>query len=153
MRKGIIAAGSALAGVVAVLLLHPPGAELVVATSDPAGETSLTGDANADSDASTDSDTSTGRIERTHQGDLVSTRWGPVQVSATVSEGTLTAVDLLQLPSGDHHSPQISSVAGARLVEQALSVQSADVDGVSGAPYTSDGVRRSLYSALDEAGL
>ena len=38
-------------------------------------------------------------------------------------------------------------------MEQALSVQTADVDGVSGATYTSDGFRRSLKSALDEAGL
>jgi uncharacterized protein with FMN-binding domain len=39
-----------------------------------------------------------------------------------------------------------------QLTQEALSAQSARIDAVSGATYTSDGYIRSLQSALDKAG-
>ncbi|MBO0870989.1 MAG: FMN-binding protein, partial [Micromonosporaceae bacterium] len=44
---------------------------------------------------------------------------------------------------------EINSYALPQLREQALSAQSAQIDGVSGATVTSDGYRSSLQSALD----
>lgn len=96
-----------------------------------------------------DSGTATG----TYEGDTIQTRWGPVQVQAVVEGGSLTDVQALQLPSGDHRSYQISVQVEPMLREQALAAQSAAIDGVSGATYTSDGYARSLASALDRAGL
>ena len=90
---------------------------------------------------------------RTVTGPVVSTRWGTVQVEITVEGGQLTDVTALQLPSGDRHSASISSRVEPTLRSQALTAQSAAIDGVSGATYTSDAYARSLQAALDSAGL
>jgi len=86
-------------------------------------------------------------------GPVVSTRWGAVQVEITVENGQLADVAALQLPDGDRRSANISSQVEPTLRSQALSAQSAAIDGVSGATYTSDAYARSLQAALDTAGL
>lgn len=85
-------------------------------------------------------------------GDVIQTRFGPMQVEATISAGTITDIAWLQMP-GDGHSQRINASAAPALVEEALTAQSADVSTISGATYTSDGFRRSLQSILDQAGL
>ena len=59
----------------------------------------------------------------------------------------------MQLTSFDGRSQQINANAGPILLQQTLSAQSAHVDGVSGATYTSDGYRTSLQAALDQVGI
>ena len=59
----------------------------------------------------------------------------------------------LQLPDGDRRSAQISSRVSRRFASQALQAQSADIDGISGATYTSVAYARSLQAALDSAGI
>jgi uncharacterized protein with FMN-binding domain len=88
---------------------------------------------------------------RTATGPTVNTRWGPVQVQITVTGGRLTDVTALQLPSGGRSS-QISSVAEPILRSQALQAQGANIDGVSGATFTSTAYARSLQAALDSIG-
>ena len=87
----------------------------------------------------------------TYKGATSYTRFGNVQVSITVSGGKITAVNNLQLPQDDQRSAQISSYAGAQLQSQALAAQSANIDGVSGATYTSQGYAESLQAAIDAA--
>lgn len=86
-------------------------------------------------------------------GSTVSTRYGPVQVQLTVEQGTITAAQVLQYPSGDPRSAQISSYALPTLVQETVDQQSSQIDMVSGATYTSMGYEQSLQSALDQAGL
>jgi uncharacterized protein with FMN-binding domain len=88
---------------------------------------------------------------KTVAGPTVSTRWGPVQVQITVTNGKLTDITALQLPTGGR-SGRISSSAEPVLRSQALAAQSAAIDGVSGATYTSVAYARSLQSALDGLG-
>jgi uncharacterized protein with FMN-binding domain len=88
---------------------------------------------------------------RTATGPTVNTRWGPVQVQVTVTAGRLTEISALQLPSGGR-SGQISSVAEPILRSQALQAQGANIDGVSGATFTSTAYARSLQAALDSIG-
>jgi uncharacterized protein with FMN-binding domain len=88
---------------------------------------------------------------RTVAGPTVSTRWGPVQVQITVANGRLTDVTAIQLPAGGR-SGRISHQAEPILRSQALAAQSAAIDGVSGATYTSDAYARSLQAALDSLG-
>jgi len=79
------------------------------------------------------------------------TRWGPVQVAVVLAgDGTITAVQVLQQPDGNHRDLEIGAYALPRLQAQTLEVQSADVDVVSGATYTSEGYASSLQSALDQ---
>ena len=58
----------------------------------------------------------------------------------TVVNGQVTDVTALELPSGGR-SGQISREAEPILHDEALSAQSASIDGVSGATYTSLGLR------------
>jgi uncharacterized protein with FMN-binding domain len=88
-----------------------------------------------------------------YSGDVVNTRYGPVQVQVTISNGTIVDVTALQLPSNDPHSAQISQYVEPILRSSALQAQSAQVDLVSGATYTSDAYARSLQAALDQAGM
>jgi uncharacterized protein with FMN-binding domain len=83
--------------------------------------------------------------------DVVDTQYGPVQLKVTISGGKITDITALQLPSNDPKSAQIGSYAEPLLRQSALSKQSANVDVVSGATYTSDGYRTALQSALDKA--
>lgn len=89
---------------------------------------------------------------RTVQGSTVETRWGPVQVEVTLTDGKITKVTALQLPDGNPRDLEINDFAVPQLVEETLSAQSARIDAVSGATYTSDGYIQSLQSALDAAG-
>lgn len=89
----------------------------------------------------------------TFTGDSVSTRFGSVQVAITVSNNTVTDVTALDLTDADRKSVQISNRAEPILRKEVLASQSASVDAVSGATYTSDGYLTSLQSALDQAGL
>lgn len=89
--------------------------------------------------------------ERTVTGPTISTRWGPVQVQLTVANGKITDVTALQLPTGGR-SGRISQQCEPTLRSQALAAQSASIDGVSGATYTSIAYARSLQAALDSLG-
>lgn len=88
----------------------------------------------------------------TYTGSVAQTRWGPVQVRITVSAGKITAVDVLQYPQSNGKDQQINAYALPILVQDTLSVQTANIDMVSGATVTSDGYVQSLQAALDEAG-
>ncbi|WP_228489037.1 FMN-binding protein [Raineyella fluvialis] len=74
-----------------------------------------------------------------------------MQVKTTITGGKITAITWVQLPS-DGHSQRINSYAAPALVQEALQAQSANVDAVSGATYTSAGFQQSLQSALTKAG-
>ena len=89
----------------------------------------------------------------TYKGETVRTRWGPVQVQITVSNGKITDVSTLQYPNGDRRSLMISSQVIPWLQQEALRVQSANISGIGGATYTSGGFINSLASALQKAGL
>lgn len=86
-----------------------------------------------------------------YTGSSVSTRWGPVQVRITVSGGRITAVDVPSYPSNDNKSRSINASAVPRLVQSTLTAQSASVNSVSGATYTSNAYKSSLQSAIDQA--
>lgn len=90
-------------------------------------------------------------VDGTVSGPVVSTRFGDVQVQVTITAGVVDEVAALQLPSGDGHSRQISNAAEPILREEALTAQSASIDLLSGATYTSRAYVKSLQAALDQA--
>ncbi len=89
----------------------------------------------------------------TYLGRSVTTPYGVVQVKVTTSAGRIRKVSYAQLTSFNGTSQQIDSYAAPILVQQTLAAQSAQIDGVSGASYTSAGYQQSLQSALDQAGI
>jgi uncharacterized protein with FMN-binding domain len=86
---------------------------------------------------------------RTATGTLIDTFYGPVQVQVTVTNGKITDIVAVALPTGGR-SGRIAQYAEPILKAEALAAQSANIDFVSGATYTSDGYQRSLQSALDQ---
>jgi uncharacterized protein with FMN-binding domain len=85
-------------------------------------------------------------------GPVVDTRYGPVQVELVVAGGKISDVVALQMPTG-RRSGQISQSAEPILHDEAVQAQSARIDLVSGATYTSDAYAQSLQAAIDQAGL
>ncbi|GAA1994641.1 FMN-binding protein [Microbacterium pumilum] len=92
-----------------------------------------------------------GLTDGSYTGQAVDTRWGPVQVAITVSGGTITAVDVPEYPNGNRRDQEINQRALPQLVSETISAQSANIDMVSGATYTSQGYLQSLQSAIDQA--
>jgi uncharacterized protein with FMN-binding domain len=70
-------------------------------------------------------------------------------VQVTFSGSTITAVQVLQSPS-DRRSQEINQQATPILEQEAIAAQSASIDTVSGATYTSESYMQSLQSAIDQ---
>jgi uncharacterized protein with FMN-binding domain len=96
--------------------------------------------------------TGTGRVSgsATLTGEAVASRYGSTQVQVTITNGQITSVTALQLPTGGR-SGQISRYVEPILSSEVLTAQSANIDIVSGATYTSEAYAQSLQSALDRA--
>jgi uncharacterized protein with FMN-binding domain len=78
-------------------------------------------------------------------------QFGDTQVKVTISGGRITDVQALQLPFDRQRSAEISQYAAPQLHDEVLQAQSAQIDSLSGATYTSDSYARSVQSALDQA--
>jgi uncharacterized protein with FMN-binding domain len=87
----------------------------------------------------------------TVNGNSVDTRYGPVQVQVKIRDGKIIFADAIDYPQSERRDREINSWAVPQLNQETLDAQSANIDTVSGATYTSDGYRESLQSALDAA--
>jgi uncharacterized protein with FMN-binding domain len=114
-----------------------------------------TGTSTVATDTNTGTGTGTGTSggDGTYDGSSANTRFGPVQVRITVADGQITDVTVLDAPDRDRRDQEINSYALPILRDEALQAQSAQIDTVSGATYTSDGYRQSLQAAIDSAHL
>lgn len=76
-----------------------------------------------------------------------------MQVAITVSGAKITKITVVKQTDTGSESQQIDASAIPRLTAEALAAQSASIDAVSGASYTSAGYVKSLQSAIDQAGV
>ena len=90
-------------------------------------------------------------MDGTYTGPAVDVNYGLVEVQATIQNGKIAAVQFLQYPSDRRTSQQINAIAMPYLQQEAIQVQSANVDIISGATLTSEGFQMSLQSALASA--
>jgi uncharacterized protein with FMN-binding domain len=93
----------------------------------------------------------TGLHQGTFTGSVAQTPYGPVQVRITVTGGRLADVTAVQLPRTEARSLDIDRTAVPTMRQEALKAQSANINAVSGATYTSGGYKTSLQAALDAA--
>jgi len=84
-------------------------------------------------------------------GAVDNTSYGPMQVQVTMAGSKITGVKVLQQTNTGSLSQQIDANAIPQLTKETLAAQSARIDAVSGASYTSAGYIKSLQSALDQA--
>ena len=160
MKRVIATILATVAGVVALLDFKSNGHPLTAAGALPSAGTTPTqstpspsaGTA-ATSSSAAGSSSAAAPVSKTYLGAPITTRYGIVQVKATVTADKLTNVAFVQLEAFDDRSQQINSAAAPILLQESLQAGNANVQTVSGATYTSDGYVQSLQSALDAAGL
>ena len=171
-KRAIGALLSTVLGLVLLLSFKTPEASGIASSSrtnqavvdQPVGGKSQSGTSTSQSGTSTSQSGSSGTgktaagaggtsgyADGTFTGQDVSMRYGDVQVQVTISGGAVTDVTALQLPNGDGHSSRISSIVEPMLRSEALQAQTASIDLISGATYTSGAYMQSLQSALDTA--
>jgi uncharacterized protein with FMN-binding domain len=92
-----------------------------------------------------------GTGQRTVTGDVFTNHYGPVQVAVVLDGNRIVNVEAIQMPTDRARSADISSQAAPLLDQEAIAAQSAQIDTIGGATYTSGSYAQSLQSALDKA--
>jgi uncharacterized protein with FMN-binding domain len=165
MRRAVLTLGGTIAGLAALLsfkthsLAAPVAAPSASAAATGTSQmmTSGTGRSTAGSavgpaaSATPKASTSAAAATRTVTGTVANTTYGPMQVQVTLAGTKITKVTVLQRTDDGSESDQIDSTAIPMLTSETLAAQSAHIDAVSGASYTSSGYIQSLQSALDKA--
>jgi uncharacterized protein with FMN-binding domain len=95
--------------------------------------------------------TTSSNAVRTIDGDPFDNNYGTVQVRVTLQGNRITNVTPLQMPTDRRRSAEISQQAAPLLLQEVLQAQSAQIDIIGGASYTSQSYAQSLQSALDKA--
>ena len=179
MKRGLLIAGGALGGLGAVMAITPPqfssteslaigsgvlGGSTPIATA-PAADSATpvatkttetkkapaTASNSAFTDVAANPAPASKGVSGTFVGRSVDANYGNVQVQITVKDGKITDATALQAPSG--RNDRWTNMALPILKKQTLAAQSANIQGASGASYTSYGWYTSLQGALAKAGL
>ena len=170
MKRIALFFSSTVAAVV-LLLTHSPTAQVLApittvatgttgtASTDAATGSTTSGTASSSTSSSSSSasgSTASGSTAssstRTVTGDAVATRYGDVQVQIVVSGGKIVSATTVTYPSRGRDG-EISNRSLPVLQSETVDAQSAQIDTVSGATFTSNGYIGSLQSAIDAAGL
>jgi uncharacterized protein with FMN-binding domain len=167
VRRAPIVITATLVGLIGVLEFHTKPSAVGIgsipaagaaATASPAATTSPRGSA---ASAAPPRPGSTSRpaatkpaATRTAVGPAVNYSYGVLSVSVTVSGTKITKVGIASLDDGGNpRSQSIDQQSIPMLEQQTLQAQSANIQGVSGASYTSAGFHQSLQGALQKLGV
>ncbi len=172
MKRAPIVLSATVAGVAATLGFHAHTATAPIASASAAGSATTSASTGAASSSSSTPSSSTASAASTASGsshtsttastrgstktvtsDPVSNQYGVVQLKVTVRSGKITDVSAVQLPTNDPKSAEINAYAAPLLRESTLTAQSAQIDSVSGATFTSESYKTALQSALDQVTL
>ncbi len=127
---------------------NPAAASGVTSTPNPTGVT----DTSVPSQANGPVQSQTGSYKNgTYTGPAVDVFYGLVQVQVVIQNGQIANVKFLQFPNDRRTSQEINSQAMPWLTQEAIQVQSANVDIITGATLTSEGFANSLQAALQSA--
>lgn len=154
MKRLVLAVAGTIAGLIALLSFQThagpaavgslPAASLgpVPSLATPSGRTGAAAGAGP-------SPPSAGPV--TTLGQAVTDQYGTIQVRIVTVGRQIRSVSFAQLVGDEELSDLINAQAGPLLLHRTLIAQSAQIDTVSGATYTSEAYRQSLQSALDKA--
>ena len=144
MKRALLIAGGTVGGLGAVLAITPPNLSkttlIAIDTAVPAPTA-----------APTAAPAKPVGVNGSFTGSVANTRYGPVQVKIVVKNGKIVDAQAVQAPSGSNDRYTQKAVPVLR--QQTIAAQSANVQGVSGASFTSYGWYESLVSAIAQAGL
>ena len=163
MKRAPIVIAGTLVGLIGVLKFHtapislagPAGSALPAASASgasPARSPSSQGAKGAGTAAGSGSQQSV--AARTAVGPAVYYDYGTLKVRVTVSGHRITNVGIASLDDGSNPRSQYIDQQSIPMLEQeVLQAQSANIQGVSGASFTSAGFAQSLQGALRSLGL
>jgi uncharacterized protein with FMN-binding domain len=126
----------------------PPAVDLAGADADPS-PTATKKPAEKKKPAEEPDESDSGLKNGVFKGSAAKNPYGTIQVSIKISGGKITAADATFPVTGD--SATINPPAIATLKQSTVKAQSADVDAVSGATFTSESYVKSLQAAIDQA--
>ena len=150
MRRVILAVTGTIAGLVALLSFKSHAPSLSAAATSGTGAGSSSSSSSVPGEFPTGSQAaSLSAGETALTGQVADTVYGPVQVQLILRNTKIIKVAVLQQPTNTIHDIQIGEFAFPELISETLKAQSAKIDTVSGASYTSQGYIQSLQSALD----
>lgn len=157
MRRSPIVLATTIVGTAATLMFRPQAPTVTIDASD----SGVSADSDAAASGSSDAEAGTGEgadkgaaTEETVKvtGAASTTQYGTTQVRVTITKGKITDVTAVKSNGGDAQTDSINKPALPKLRQSALTKQSAKIDAVSGATFTSGAYQASLQSALDKAG-
>jgi uncharacterized protein with FMN-binding domain len=159
-RAPIVLTGTAC-GLVAVIGYHaaaPQAAALTSSSSAGRANTATTATSSSTVKSSTTpatastakTSTTAAAATRSAVGSDAQYQYGDLEVKVTMTGSRITDVSVAKLDVYDPRSESIDQYAIPELRSEALSAQSANIDGVSGASYTSAAYEQSLQSAIDK---
>ncbi len=162
MRRVILAVTGTIAGLVALLSFksHVPSIPVAATAGGSGGSSSSSSSSSSSGGGQTTTvpgEFPQGSLaknlpagETAVDGKVASTAYGPVQIQLIEQNRKIIKVAVLVQPQNTLHDIQIGVMAFPKLISETLAAQSAKIDAVSGATYTSAGYIQSLQSALDK---
>jgi uncharacterized protein with FMN-binding domain len=169
MKRFPVVIGATVAGLVGILSFHSRGttglsSQLSVKTNSPSQGSKSAGPAQSTttttttaagpsappSSTTTTSPGAAASVPSSAVGAQEQYGYGVLSVRATVSNSKISDVQVATLQTAESYSQQLANQVIPYLRRQVLSVQSAKINGISGATYTSEAYAYSLQSALDK---
>lgn len=153
MKRALIAVAGTIAGVAWLISYRvtPTHVAAVSPSETPSPEAASPPSAASPAPVAAAPSPTPGAGDGTYTGAAEPNFYGTVQVKVTIKNGRISDVQPLQLPNDRARSAYISQVAGPMLRSEVLQAQSAQIDVISGATYTSEGYAQSVATALSKA--
>ncbi|HTT53207.1 MAG TPA: FMN-binding protein [Streptosporangiaceae bacterium] len=140
--------GGAVAGFLGVLGLHRPAGSSALPHATPPPTAARAGASTRPAAGPT---AAAGSAAAPVTGPVVPYGYGELDTRVTISGGRITAVTVPVLKTAEQFSRQLATQAIPVLRNEVLAAQSAHIQAVSGATYTSAAYARSVQAALDKA--
>jgi uncharacterized protein with FMN-binding domain len=150
MRNKSIAAAVAVVVVVAVLVLAVHHRQKIQRSSTPVQVSSPGATTSTPAGGSTPPTPGTSKVSGVFTGPTTEMEYGPVQVAIDVRGGKITDIKALQYPVDRPRSQFINSQAVPLLRSEVLQAQSANINLISGATFTSQAFATSLQAAIEQ---
>ena len=152
MKRYPVVIGATVAGLASVLSFHSHAATVSLAQGPGKSATGRTAPASSGTSAQGPPPAAGGQTNGATAvtGSLEQYGYGQLSIRVTMSGGKITRLAVATLKTADTYSQQLAGYVIPVLQREILSAQSARVNGVTGATYTSEAYAYSVQSALDK---
>lgn len=154
MKRYPIVVGVTAAGLAGVLTFHSQRPTLPLTDGRSSSASAPSGDRPAETPGpgtpTSNNPPSQGPTSTSATGAAYQYGYGQLSVRVTMTGGRITNISIAALQTADTYSQQLADQVVPTLEREVVSAQSARIDAVSGATYTSEAYAYSVQSALDK---